>query len=217
MQVAKSSATILVSMPATNSLRMIHLLLVICLLGVASSTQFDGTLKEGESGINVVIAVIEKINASQVFDVPRSLWYDIDGQRALVKQFMRYKAFVETEYGENLNGTGGIWRVTEEQFNDTIAYVRDNGHLRSRMIKSVLLQIDWLNVSYADISIPIYSGLATMLRLDQLIQEETIDLLTENGLAGVWVRHFGGNGIHKWLNGTTYLINHIQQSKITIN
>ena len=191
---------------------MICLLWVIYWLGAASA-QIDGTLMTGQSGINVVIAVIEKINASQVFDVSQSLWYGIDGQRALVKQFLRYKAFVETEYGEIVNETGGIWRVTEEQFNGTVSYIRDNNHLRNRINNSLLLQIDWLSIDYASMSVPMYSGLATLLRLDQLIQKETIPLLTENGLPSLWQDHFGGNDIGRWNERINYLSTHLRQSK----
>lgn len=197
-------------MPAITN--MIRLLLVIYWLGVASA-QVDGTLMTGQSGINVVVAVIEKINASQVFNVPQSLWYDIDGQRALVKQFLRYKAFVETEYGESITGRGGIWRVTEEQFEATVAYVGANGYLRSRINNSLLLHIDWLSLEYVNMSTPMYSGLATMLRLDQLLQDEIIDSLTKGGLATIWKKHFDGNDIHRWNSRTSNLVNHLQKSK----
>lgn len=189
---------------------MICLLWVIYWLGAASA-QIDGTLMTGQSGINVVIAVIEKINASQVFDESR--WYDIDKQRDLVKRFLQYKAFVETEYGEKINETGGIWRVTEEQFNGTVSYIRDNNHLRNRINNSLLLQIDWLSIDYASMSVPMYSGLATMLRLDQLLQEETISSLTENGLPWLWREYFGGNDRGRWNNRINYLRNHLRQSK----
>ena len=199
-------------MPGISNI--LRLLLVIYWLGLeVASAQVDGTLMTGQSGINVVIAVIEKLNASQVFNVSQSLWYDIDGQRALVKQFLRYKAFIETEYGERPNGPGGIWRVTEEQFDETVDYVNDNDYLRSRINNSLLLHTDWLSVAYENMSIPMYSGLATMLRLDQLLQYETIGLLTEGRLAHLWKEHFGGNDIHRWHNGTKYLIDHLRQSK----
>ncbi len=191
---------------------MICLLLVVYWLKVASAKN-DGTLMTGQSGINVVIAVIEKINASQVFDVPQSLWYDIDGQRALVKQFLQYKAFVETEYGETLNGTGGIWRVTEEHFTGTKSYIRDNDHLRSRINNSLFLQIDWLSINYTNMSVPMYSGLATMIRLDQLLQHRTIGLLTHGGLPRLWRENFDGNDIHTWNSRIKYLRNHLRQSK----
>lgn len=187
-----------------------HVLLVIYWLGLGvASAQVDGTLIPGQNGTNVVIAVIEKLNASLVFDVIESQWYHRDGQRALVKRFLQLKAFVDTEYGKRPDGQGGIWKVTEEQFSDTISYVDRNPHLGSRINNSSLLQIDWLRVNYTDMSVPMYSGLATMLRLDQLLQEGTINLLTEGELPSLWARRFGGEDINTWLTRTSDL----QQSK----
>lgn len=207
------------SMPIIGNI--LHLLFITYWLGLGvhvASAQNDKTLVPGQNGTNVVIAVTEKLDASGVFNYSESRWYRINGQRPLVKQFLRYKAFVETRYGERPSiGQGGIWKVTEEQFNETIVYVTNHDDdLRSKINNSLLLKIDWLSLKYADMSKPMYSGLATILRLDQLLQEETIALLTSFGLAEIWQDHFDGNNIHDWYDGIKELTINLQESKCSI-
>ena len=138
------------------------LLLIIISLQVIriDSVQTDGTLVPGKSGINVVVATLEKIFAtSDIFD---SDWFRNHGRKSLIKQFLRYKAYVDTEFGKS-EAPGGIWNVSMEQFMEAISHVQANDyHLGLRSS----LQIDWRKVGYSDMSVPMYSCLAIMFYLD---------------------------------------------------
>lgn len=62
----------------------------------------DVTLKDCANGSVVVEAVLAKFNCLQVF-----------GHNHI---FMKRIAFVESEFGESICGSGGIWRLKEELF-----------------------------------------------------------------------------------------------------
>jgi hypothetical protein len=132
------------------------------------SVQTDGTLIPGKSGINVVVAVLEKIYAtSDLFSCIESDWFCDDGHKSLIKEFLRYKAYVDTEFGKS-KSSGGIWRVTMEQFMRAKSHVQTDDRLNDLGLRlnSSSLQIDWRNVNYSDMSVPMYSCLAIVLYLD---------------------------------------------------
>ena len=156
----------------------------------------DGTLMPGYTGVNVVVGVIEKLDASEVF--MRSEWYRRN--TLLVKGFLRHVAYAETEDGNN-NSTGGIWNLSEANFDITLDYVERKTDLQQR-INSSLLQIDWLNIKFENLSVPLYSGLAILLRLDELLH--TRNGLGINDLRDCWIAHFRGS-IQRWRKATVYL------------
>ena len=184
---------------------VIFLLCVNCLLLplAGCSAPVDGTLKPGWSGINVVTAVVEKIDVSNVFDNPNSEWFLFNRENA--KDFLRILAYIRTEYGgRELNpGTtmGGLWNISEIDFNTTKAYMRQNSALWERILNSPMLHVDWVqDVAYTDLSIPMYSGLATVLLLDKILLREGIALIRDPG--ELWKQHFGGTSTAEWTEAT---------------
>lgn len=150
---------------------------VVQLMYVRTSARFDGTLTPERNGSSVVRAVIAKIDASEVFN--DSTWWQSTSERPLVKIFLRRMAYVETEDG-NRNSVGGIWDITEEIFRMTQTYVARSQSIRQNLMNSPILKIDWHNIVYTDMTVPMYSGLAVALYLDKLILDEGRQILPTN-------------------------------------
>ena len=75
-------------------------LLLAALLFCAASQRVDRTLEEGAKGEDVVIATVNKISDSGIFQDDF--------------QFLRRMAYVETNFGETATpGSGGIWAVSQ--------------------------------------------------------------------------------------------------------
>jgi hypothetical protein len=165
------------------------------------SVPTDGTLIPGKSGINVVVAVLEKIYATS--DVFSCNWFCIDGRKSLIKEFLRYKAYVDTEFGKS-KSPGGIWRVNMKQFERATSHVvQTNGRLNDLGLRlnSSSLQIDWRNVNYSDrdMSIPMYSCLAIMLYLDaNVLNPWPHWLVGAQNLARLWARYLDGGEEFIW-------------------
>lgn len=160
----------------------------------------DGTLIPGFNGENVVIAVLEKIDASEVFE--NSEWFQVD--RSNAKSFLRLMAYVESTDGRD--GSGGIWNniISEEELRKTQIYVNRLTNyrgtpvetLRNKILNSPFLGFDWMDTTMNNLSIPLYSGLATMIRLDKLFNDYNFTRLSNNytSQAELWKTHFNGTG-----------------------
>lgn len=171
--------------------RCAPVLILIVLLSKASA-QSDGTLKANLSGLNVVTAVLERLDSvSNIFD-------HLDGNWNIAKVFLRRLAYVETEDGRHYS-PGGIWNITVDTLNTTRTYV-DSNRLRQRLNDS--LQIDWLTVEYTDLSRPLYSGLAAVLVLDEIYGDSELESAqTSNTIFNLHARlweHFGGGDHDVW-------------------
>ena len=201
-------------------------LFVICIsmkLLEARSIRVDGTLVPGFSGVNVVIAVLEKIDKSNVFE--NSEWFRRD--RDNTKSFLRRMAYVESKDGSQKR-RGGIWNISEDELINTQMYANSSSTidgqrhtLRQRILNSPLLGVDWMAIRFNtterdNLSVPLYSGLATMIRLDEALT---------NNFGGVgerlrdqiqlWKTHFSGadNGDNRWFNAETHLTNRKNEGK----
>lgn len=178
--------------------RPVHAVTVVVVMhllgGRVTSALVDETLMPNRNGSSVVRAVIEKIDASKIFEY--SGWWQSANKKALVKIFLRRMAYVETRDGKSYS-VGGIWNVAEEMFNQTkspsVAY---SDHYRSilQKMRSSILNMDWRNITYANMTVPIYSGLAVALYLDKLIFMHGSGFLPTNPgrLNNLWRDHFDG-------------------------
>ena len=197
---------------------VIFLLCVNCLLLplAGCSAPVDGTLKPGWSGINVVTAVVEKIDVSNVFDNPNSEWFLFNRENA--KDFLRILAYIRTEYGRRrlnpVTTMGGLWNITKNEFDTTKAYMRQNSALWERILNSPMLHVDWVqDVAYTNLSIPMYSGLATVLLLDKILRED-VTLIRYPG--ELWKRYFGGISTAEWTEATSNASNATRKSVLQI-
>ena len=136
-----------------------------------TSARVDGTLTPNRNGSSVVRAVIAKIDASEIF-ADSTWWQQGQTERPLVWLFLRRMAYVETRDG-SIQQPGGIWDVSRAVFNETRTRVCDSSSqqvINSETIEaSSILNTNWCNVSYGDMSVPMYSGLAIALQLDELL------------------------------------------------
>ena len=202
-------------------------LIVICIsmqLLEARSIHVDGTLVPGFSGVNVVIAVLEKIDASDVFE--SSEWFRRD--RDNTKSFLRRMAYVESKDGRQQNTSGGIWNISEDELRSTQMYANSTNTvdgqgqtLRQRIQNSPLLGFDWMAIQFNtstdterdNLSVPLYSGLATMIRLDQALRNNFGGPGVGKRLRDqiqLWETHFNGaadNGNDRWNKAEAHLTN----------
>ena len=185
---------------AASRMRLQHaVLFVVCismqLLEAQRSARVDGTLIPGFSGVNVVVAVLEKIDASRVFE--NSGWFQRDRDSA--KSFLRRMAYVESKDGR-VKRNGGIWNImSENEVRNTQMYANSTTAgqgqtLQQRIQNSPLLGFNWMDIRFRDnLSVPLYSGLATMIRLDQVLRDN-IGGLSEilDDQIRLWKTHFNG-------------------------
>ena len=114
------------------------------------------TLVPGANGPDVVRAVIAKLTFSNI-----RFNHQTNGE---VAPFMRTMAYVETRDGADLNPTGGgIWNIRKALFDDI--KLRDNEYsqiitqLRENNPQNHIGPVDWNDISYTNLTSPLYSGL----------------------------------------------------------
>jgi hypothetical protein len=79
--------------------------------------------------------------------------------------FMRRVAYVMSDFGREMSGSGGIWQVSMTAFEDTM---NTNAHSKlPEKYRKILeaFEIDWTIVTYSDLNKPFYSALAARLYL----------------------------------------------------
>ena len=175
---------------------------LFCLLLSHVSTQsIDLTTVPGANGVNVVRAVLSKLDASGIFEQ--------SGNADLTNVFLRNMAYVESRDGVNFdahlnNMDGGIWKITARQFQLTQQLLRSPRHREVYAAITIYLGQDWLDVEYRDLAKPLYSGLAARLYLTY-ISSLSIPPTAQQG--GFWSSVFkGGKGdIQRWLSSITSL------------
>ena len=123
----------------------------------------DLTLVPGEHGVDVVRAVIAKLEASSGF-----IGFNPETKAA---SFMRTMAFVETNDGTQSDynaNEGGIWNVDRTLFSRT--QMQGDTRLDSiiRMLnandtRNYIGPVNWRSILYINLSIPLYSGLAVRM------------------------------------------------------
>ena len=139
-------------------------LLLAALLFCAASQRADRTLEEGATGDDVVIATVNKISESGIFQEDH--------------QFLRRMAYVETNFGETMTpGSGGIWNVSERVLRIVTRVMHLQLHFRPY---GVLIERsfgfkwnetvdDCLQVcNRQKLDVPLYSALSVMVYIDFL-------------------------------------------------
>ena len=140
----------------------------------------DRTLIPGEGGTDVVRAVLNKIDSSEIFS----------GEPSLADAFMRRMAYVESRDGDGEQyPEGGIWNVDEPMFMETKTYTSGSVSNVYESIDSCF-GVDWVNMDYEELQKPINSGLATRLYLHNLEQTEREMVPVKSEQASYWMAHF---------------------------
>lgn len=143
-------------------MNVILTLVLLSSLSIATKVEgLDLTLLSGASGADVVQAVISKIEAFNSFLQFRP--------EMAAAPFMRRMAYVETRDGNLTSLNGGIWNVDEGLFRRTqhpgintqidLAIMR----LREKNSQNHIGPLNWRNLTYDNLSIPLYSGLAVRM------------------------------------------------------
>ena len=137
------------------------------LLFCAASQRVDRTLEEGATGDDVVIATVNKISESGIFQDDF--------------QFLRRMAYVETNFGVTATpGSGGIWAVSETAFRVVtrtiqLSHFRPYGRLfessfglkwTEAVVIGNCLQMNVCNRQKLDV--PLYSALSVMVYTELL-------------------------------------------------
>ena len=159
---------------------------------LVAGTPVDETLKVNASGVEVVEAVLTKIEISNVFDSDH--------------RFMKRLAYVETQYGTEIHTFhyGGIWGVNY----DILRHLRLalNGERESEMIQSKLINIctrieeaftidnNIITMMFDKdkMNVPLYNGLAARFYLYYVSLVNASIPLAGNirDQAGFWIRYY---------------------------
>ena len=138
----------------------------------------DRTVEEGATGIEAVLATIERITKSGIFDDDR--------------EFLRRMAAVETGDGIRFEpGQGGIWRVDLRVFSDV------NNYMKTTPLPLVNKEIEerlcfrWTNevTGYLTLDAPLYSTLTVLIRLISLDIK-----IEDHNQADIWRTNFNMDG-----------------------
>ena len=170
------------------------------LLGcVSTQSQLDLTTVPGSNGVNVVRAVLSKLDESDIFEQ--------SGNADLTNVFLRNMAYVETSDGTAFpqeNADGGIWKITAMQFQRT-KELRPSRHSRVYDNIAAYLGQDWRGVDYQDLEKPLYSGLAARLYLTYVATYTIIPPSLRQGI--FWSEKFKNNkgDLLRWLTAVTRL------------
>ena len=181
---------------------MLTFVVVLCvLLSCVVTQRTDLTTVPGSNGVNVVRAVLSKLDDSDIFLQT--------GNTDLTNVFLRNMAFVETRDGTDIPDNaiaidGGIWRITDSHFQQTKAHLIRNSRLRDA-IRSYIGQ-DWTDVDYRDLAKPLYSGLAARLYLTY-VATPIVMIPPTDRQGPFWSRTFkeSKGDIRRWLEAITLL------------
>ena len=174
-----------------------YFVLFSVLLGFVSSQRQDLTTVPGSNGVNVVRAVLSKLDESRIFEQ--------SGNADLMNVFLRNMAYVETADGTAFpqeNADGGIWKITAMQFQRT-----KDQEITSSIYDNIMAYLgqDWRDVDYQDLEKPFYSGLAARLYLTYVANYTVIPPSLRQGY--FWSENFKNNGgdLPRWLAAVTRL------------
>ena len=169
------------------------------LLGCVSSQRQDLTTVPGSNGVNVVRAVLSKLDESDIFEQ--------SGNTDLMNVFLRNMAYVETADGTAYpqeNANGGIWKITAMQFQRT-KELPPSRYSRVYDAITAYLGQDWRDVEYRDLEKPLYSGLAARLYLTYVATYTVIPPSLRQGY--FWSEKFKSNkgDLLRWSTAITRL------------
>ena len=158
---------------------------LVAFLHCASSVRVDKTLEERARGTPVVFATVNKIRESGIFSDDY--------------QFLRRMAAVETDDGETFTpGTGGIWKVSEDVFNDVQSYMLSaQGQSSLAMTIETTFSLDWVEsiAKREDLDIPFYSALTVMIHIEMSRADMTYEIPHDiPSQAIIWNNNFNENG-----------------------
>ena len=172
---------------------MFYNIIVLLLLAVSITVEgqrLDRTLLPGSNGSDVVRAVISKI----IFSDHVSFVAVPEGVVAL---FMQTMAFVETRDGTKLNQNedrGGIWMISEASFSEARLHFQgdDNQRIKNELQEkhphNHIGPIDWDNIMYDNLTIPLYSGLVVRILIH--LSSDRLDDLPVDRHSEYWNRVF---------------------------
>ena len=173
-------------------------ILFVVLLGCVSTQRQDLTTVPGSNGVNVVRAVLSKLDESRIFEQ--------SGNADLMNVFLRNMAYVETSDGTAFpqeNADGGIWKITNMQFQRT----KELTSRYSRVYDTITAYLgqDWRAVDYRDLEKPLYSGLAARLYLTYVATYTVIPPSLRQGI--FWSEKFKNNkgDLLRWFTAVTRL------------
>ncbi len=166
---------------ATESTRVVLLILV---LATGAFCQQDRTIVAGESGADVVQAVLAKLEYSNVFSSSSDMRETI---------FMQRMAYVETRDGTepprfptSSNNTGGIWNISPRIFQSTLSQTT----LIQSVSRSRLLNyVNWTSEAQVNLSLPLYSGIAIRLYLS-MFSVPSPGATSRQAQQNFWIQHF---------------------------
>ena len=163
-----------------NSHYLVLFFIEIASILSCTAEPIDKTIVQNEGGNQVVHAVLTKLEACQ--------GYNLTDHRLL-----RRIAFVQTE--DNGTHVGGIWAVDEAKVNLVSDMMREwlNSSCRGLLNHNQSLINDILRNLTGSINIPIVSGLAASLYLQNLTTMENLSIPLAgdiDGQAGFWYRHY---------------------------
>lgn len=160
--------------------------LVMLVLATGVICQQDRTIVAGESGADVVQAVLAKLEYSNVFTSNSDMRETI---------FMQRMAYVETRDGTEPprfptstgNSSGGIWNVSPRIFQSTL--------IQTNLIQSIsrsrlLNYVNWTAESQMNLSLPLYSGIAIRLYLSTLSSIPSPGTTSRLAQQNFWIQHF---------------------------
>jgi hypothetical protein len=162
----------------------VHVVLLILVLATGAFCQQDRTIVAGESGANVVQAVLAKLEYSNVFSSNSDMRETI---------FMQRMAYVETRDGTepprfptSSNNTGGIWNISPRIFQSTLSQTT----LIQSISRSRLLNyVNWTSEAQVNLSLPLYSGIAIRLYLSML-SVPSPGATSRQVQQNFWIQHF---------------------------
>lgn len=155
-------------------------------LATGVSCQRDRTIVAGESGVDVVQAVLAKLQYSNVFPSSSDMRETI---------FMQRMAYVETRDGtepprfptSSTGNNGGIWNVSPRIFQSTLTQTS----LIQNIARSRLLNyVNWTTEAQVNLSRPLYSGLAIRLYLSTLSSVPSPGATSRQAQQNFWIQNF---------------------------
>ena len=159
--------------------------LLTLVLATGAFCQQDRTIVAGESGADVVQAVLAKLEYSNVFTSSSDMRETI---------FMQRMAYVETRDGTEPprfptsgNTTGGIWNVSPRVFQSTLS---QTSLIQSISRSRLLNYVNWTAESQVNLSLPLYSGIAIRLHLSSLSSVPSPGATSRQAQQSFWINHF---------------------------
>ena len=160
--------------------------LLTLLLATGVFCQQDRTIVPGESGADVVQAVLAKLQYSGVFTSNSDMRETI---------FMQRMAYVETRDGTEPprfptstgNTTGGIWNISPRIFQSTLT---QTSLIQSIAHSRLLNYVNWTAESQMNLSLPLYSGIALRIYLSTLSSVPSPGAASISAQQSFWIQHF---------------------------